>query len=913
MGVRIQLIDIVQSSSGGSREDVAVATSDSSTTLRETVSSVLGHKFLTTLAPLNVNLDALVAQHDGQPHRRAEGGVALTANPGITTEESSSPSNGSSSSSSLSTSSKFCITGLISKNPQGPALPRTVNYFCINGRPVELPSLNTVLKKVWQAFGGKKRPSCLLHLRIPNNLFDVNLAPDKRQVLLTIEHEICEALSEHVTKYWSSQTTNGGVFPAHESNDKLLRSIAKAAVEESESELATGDDQAEPQRHKRRNAFVHDLSKAKMQHEHEQRVRRSPVPPKRSPPAAVVTADAGSPPSSSQESPKEASDDNVENANDKEEESGNFSRRQNKRGRMSSATTETSTTGDEEVDNSNATTEASQSNVAKDDGRVSDRDRLQWTAVQQRFNRSTNGSSNGVHHELDNVVLQSNEQSASSARRSGTTPVTPDETFTQHSTRSLSESAAMARVPILSHKNPSASAGSENDAGGRTRRPDGRNRPTAASLDQFSYRPNGSSTQRSGLNDGLKHPNGNNDSRNADSKESQMSADEASTDHENSSAVEDTSALDGDGNRDNRSQRPKRRLDTNQLDLESRKRRTSETDDVDSTISPTTETSIMDTQDDSSTSKNSESPPKDPKGNVSPTSPTVVWRAFSGTEEVLHASFVERHKMRERTNILKEIEKLKRKRHSDTGENEGDGLGSPTAVGESVGLDNSDKVIAPSAESVLSLSKEEFRQDMQVIGQFNLGFILARCRKNHIWILDQHACDEKYNFENLCRTTVLHEQRLLAPMALELTSAEEACILDHMDVFKANGFGFRFDPEAQVRHRLSLTALPHSGARDGRNAVQFGKDDVSALCAILLEGSSYDAGDGGTGTDGSGKYGNNAVRRYASMSTTQSSQRDAQQPNNKGDTADRILARLPKAIAMFASRACRTSIMIGTA
>jgi len=68
----------------------------------------------------------------------------------------------------------------------------------------------------------------------------------------------------------------------------------------------------------------------------------------------------------------------------------------------------------------------------------------------------------------------------------------------------------------------------------------------------------------------------------------------------------------------------------------------------------------------------------------------------------------------------------------------------------------------------------------------------------------------------------------------------------------------------------------------------------------LTEGSSYDAGSGGTGTDGNGMYGNNAVRRHASTSAT-------------SDNADRLLARLPKAIAMFASRACRTSIMIGTA
>jgi DNA mismatch repair protein PMS2 len=32
---------------------------------------------------------------------------------------------------------------------------------------------------------------------------------------------------------------------------------------------------------------------------------------------------------------------------------------------------------------------------------------------------------------------------------------------------------------------------------------------------------------------------------------------------------------------------------------------------------------------------------------------------------------------------------------------------------------------------------------MQIIGQFNLGFMIARY-KGDIFILDQHACDEKY-------------------------------------------------------------------------------------------------------------------------------------------------------------------------
>ena len=78
---------------------------------------------------------------------------------------------------------------------------------------------------------------------------------------------------------------------------------------------------------------------------------------------------------------------------------------------------------------------------------------------------------------------------------------------------------------------------------------------------------------------------------------------------------------------------------------------------------------------------------------------------------------------------------------------------------------------------------------------------------------------------------------------------------------------------------------------------------MSALCAILgvTDGSAF-LQDGGTGVSGNGMYGNNAVRRYAGNSSQLTQQQD-----------DKAIARLPKTIAMFASRACRGSIMIGTA
>ena len=267
----------------------------------------------------------------------------------------------------------------------------------------------------------------------------------------------------------------------------------------------------------------------------------------------------------------------------------------------------------------------------------------------------------------------------------------------------------------------------------------------------------------------------------------------------------------------------------------------------------------------------------------------VTWIAFDGTESVTNATMATRRKQRQAHLKLKLLKTVRRV-STDTS----------NTIDKTVESVKADTEMNPGRPTV-QLSKSDIGE-MQILGQFNLGFILCKSRKDHqLWILDQHACDEKYNFESLCRDTKFNEQRLIKPIPLELSPSEETCILEHRDVFKANGFRFDYKEDLPPRHRLSLTTLPHSGARDGCKAVQFGKDDVSALCAILgAEGVSYSQ-DGGTGADGSGLYGNNAVRRYAnhSMSLSQS--------------GDRVLAQLPKAIAMFATRACRGSIMIGTA
>ena len=70
------------------------------------------------------------------------------------------------------------------------------------------------------------------------------------------------------------------------------------------------------------------------------------------------------------------------------------------------------------------------------------------------------------------------------------------------------------------------------------------------------------------------------------------------------------------------------------------------------------------------------------------------------------------------------------------------------------------------------IDKADFAE-MEIVGQFNLGFIIVRRRKpcsdgdgssgetmDDLFIVDQHASDEKYNFETLQRTTKIDSQKL---------------------------------------------------------------------------------------------------------------------------------------------------------
>ncbi|KAI9566649.1 hypothetical protein HD554DRAFT_1104666 [Boletus coccyginus] len=176
------------------------------------------------------------------------------------------------------------------------------------------------------------------------------------------------------------------------------------------------------------------------------------------------------------------------------------------------------------------------------------------------------------------------------------------------------------------------------------------------------------------------------------------------------------------------------------------------------------------------------------------------------------------------------------------------------------------------------ISKTDF-EHMVVAGQFNLGFIIVRKRSDamqgggtmdDLFIVDQHAADEKWNFETLQEKTVIASQRLFRPQQLQLTAADEMLAVENMDVLKLNGFeleqveeleAFRDEDEegSGVRMRLQLVAQPVS-----KDTV-FDIKDLEELIHLM-------------------------------------------QDRPRG-----TMVRCSKARAMFAMRACRRSVMIGKA
>jgi len=197
---------------------------------------------------------------------------------------------------------------------------------------------------------------------------------------------------------------------------------------------------------------------------------------------------------------------------------------------------------------------------------------------------------------------------------------------------------------------------------------------------------------------------------------------------------------------------------------------------------------------------------------------------------------------------------------------------------------------SPEERLTLTISKSDFAR-MRIIGQFNRGFIIVTrstppnptstassniLGSDDLFIIDQHASDEKYNFEQLQATTIMHSQPLVRPKQLDLMAMDEEIVKDNIDTLKANGFSVEVDEDAPSGQKCKLLTLPMS-----ENTV-FDLRDLEELIHLMsLDGS------GGINSDASFVKG-------------------------KGK-AEATIPRPSKVRKTFAMRACRSSVMVGKA
>ena len=78
---------------------------------------------------------------------------------------------------------------------------------------------------------------------------------------------------------------------------------------------------------------------------------------------------------------------------------------------------------------------------------------------------------------------------------------------------------------------------------------------------------------------------------------------------------------------------------------------------------------------------------------------------------------------------------------------------------------------------------------MSIIGQFNRGFILVtmKDRWSQLFIVDQHAADEIYNFHRLYDQTTVSRQPLLVPKPIPLDPSRQVLLQQHLDLFNRLG------------------------------------------------------------------------------------------------------------------------------
>lgn len=180
--------------------------------------------------------------------------------------------------------------------------------------------------------------------------------------------------------------------------------------------------------------------------------------------------------------------------------------------------------------------------------------------------------------------------------------------------------------------------------------------------------------------------------------------------------------------------------------------------------------------------------------------------------------------------------------------------------------------IPPEVSIPMNFCKSLFRA-MEVIGQFNNGFIITRLEGSgtQMFLIDQHAANEKFLFESYYENIKVNYQMLISPITLKLNPAVEITLTEFAGELSDNGFRIEFDDTKTPGQRVKVLSLPTL------SGIGFNRSSALTI-ADLTE----------------------IIDRLADEDT---------QPSDGGSC--RMLKQLSSVRAMFASKACRTAVMVG--
>lgn len=112
--------------------------------------------------------------------------------------------------------------------------------------------------------------------------------------------------------------------------------------------------------------------------------------------------------------------------------------------------------------------------------------------------------------------------------------------------------------------------------------------------------------------------------------------------------------------------------------------------------------------------------------------------------------------------------------------------------------------------------KREF-YTLNIIGQFNLGFVCATLNNGRdLFILDQHACHERYNLERFNKELKIASQLIMFPITMTIDANLVHLLTKYAFVFDYNGLKYKLpdDYEESVAKgeaiKIKLVSLPQS-------------------------------------------------------------------------------------------------------